>query len=183
MKVKYLLLALIFILVLAAAVLGYNLLTALYTPEQSGDFASDTLSPAPDFTVYDGDGNPVTLSSFEGKPVVVNFWATWCGPCQSELPYFSNLSHEYAGEVEFMMVDLTDGQRETREYVEMFVEVNDYKFPVYYDLDMDAAMTYQTYSIPYTIFVSTNGELVSTHTGAMNEETLRNYIDALLEVE
>lgn len=179
MKIKYILLAIIFVLILAAAFLGYQLLTTMYEPETVEQEATATM--AADFTVYDSDGNPVTLSSFRGKPVVMNFWATWCGPCQMEMPYFESLSKEYADQVQFMMVSLTDGQRETVEYVKKFLEVNGYNFPAFYDEDMDAATTYSVYSIPLTLLIDAEGALVGSHTGAMDEKTLRNYIEALIK--
>ena len=179
MKLKYILLAIIFVLVLAAAFLGYQLLTTIYDPEAVETDTSASL--AADFTVYDESGTSVSLSSFRGKPVVVNFWATWCGPCQMEMPYFETLSKEYDGKVQFMMVNLTDGQRETVDYVSKFLEVNGYFFPAFYDTDLDAANTYGVYSIPLTLFVDAEGKLLGSHTGAMDEDTLRNYVDTLIK--
>lgn len=68
---------------------------------------------APDFPVLDADGNIVRLSDMFGKPVVINFWATWCPPCKRELPDFYRLCREYGDRVVFMMVNLTDGRRDT----------------------------------------------------------------------
>lgn len=68
---------------------------------------------APDFPVLDADGNTVRLSDMFGKPVVINFWATWCPPCKRELPDFDRLCREYGDRVVFMMVNLTDGRRDT----------------------------------------------------------------------
>ena len=71
-----------------------------------------TTSLAPDFTVYDKDGKPVKLSDFRGKPVVLNFWASWCGPCQSEMPTFNEKYGELGDEIHFLMVNLTDSAAE-----------------------------------------------------------------------
>ncbi|MBP3544577.1 MAG: TlpA family protein disulfide reductase, partial [Lachnospiraceae bacterium] len=70
--------------------------------------------PAPDFTVIDAEGNEVKLSDMRGKPVVVNFWASWCGPCKMEMPEFEEVYKELGDEVHFMMVNLTDGWQETQ---------------------------------------------------------------------
>ena len=86
--------------------------------------------PAPDFTVYDGDGSTVNLSDFRGKPVVLNFWASWCGPCRKELPDFDAASQELAGEVQFLMVNMTGG-RETKEQAGALIRQEGYSFPVY----------------------------------------------------
>ena len=84
---------------------------------------------AVDFTVTDREGNTVKLSEFFGKPIIINFWATWCGPCKSELPVFDEAYRKYGEGVTFLMVNLTDGYRDTVEAVKAFIEDNDYTFP------------------------------------------------------
>lgn len=79
-------------------------------PPETEDLNKNT---APDFPVLDADGNTVRLSDMFGKPVVINFWATWCPPCKRELPDFDRLCREYGDRVVFMMVNLTDGRRDT----------------------------------------------------------------------
>lgn len=135
---------------------------------------------APDFPVLDADGNTVRLSDMFGKPVVINFWATWCPPCRSELPAFDKLYRQYGNEVSFMMIDLTDGYRETVEGVKRFISENGYTFPVYYDTEGSAAEAYNVSSIPFTVAVGRNGNIVGTHLGAMSEAALRSYINAIL---
>jgi len=139
----------------------------------------DTI-PAIDFTVYTQDNTAVNLSNFYGKPIVVNFWATWCGPCKSELPAFENLYNEYGNDITFMMINLTDGVQETVSGVSEFIMNNQYHFPIYFDTDMDAAMTYSVYSIPATLFIDADGNIVASHLGAMSEDILRNYIETVL---
>lgn len=136
--------------------------------------------PAMDFTVYDQAGNAITLSQFYGKPIVVNFWATWCRPCKSELPAFEKLYNEYGEDVTFMMVNLTDGAQETVDSVSEFIMDNEYHFPVYFDTETNAATTYSVYSIPATLFIDADGNIVASHLGAMQENTLRTYIENLL---
>ena len=86
-----------------------NQLSADAGPEQSGAAQSEAPQPvlAPDFTVYDGAGNEVRLSDYLGKPVVLNFWASWCGPCRMEMPHFQEKQLELEGEVQFLMVNVT----------------------------------------------------------------------------
>lgn len=149
--------------------------------DSSEEIQTQATESAPDFTVKDYDGNSVKLSDWEGKPVVVNFWATWCGPCKTELPAFDELYVEYQDQVEFMMVNLTDGQRETVKLVKEFVQEEGYKFPVYFDTSHSAANAYSVYSIPLTVFIDEEGEIFNAHVGAMDENTLEQYIKELLE--
>jgi len=94
---------------------------------------------APDFTVYDAEGNEVHLSDHVGKPIVLNFWASWCGPCQMEMPDFHEKYLELGEKVNFLMINMTTG-RETLESAAAFIEQNEYSFPVFYDTQSDAAM-------------------------------------------
>ena len=135
---------------------------------------------APDFEVLDMDGNTVRLSDFIGKPVVVNFWATWCPPCRSELPGFDSLCAEYGDRVVFLMVDMTDGSNDTVESVKSFVKDSGYTFPVYFDTEFSAADAYGINAIPVTVFVRADGSLFTQQVGAMQESILRAYLDDLL---
>lgn len=132
-----------------------------------------------DFTVYDADMNGVRLSDFFGKPIFVNFWASWCSPCRSELPAFDSVYRKYKDEVVFLMVNLADG--DTPSGIEKFVADNGYAFPVYYDIAADAAEAYGVYSIPETLFINADGSLYRTQLGAVSEAVLENYVKALLK--
>lgn len=162
---------------------------------QSGDFVEDAaaateepsndneeeIAMMPDFTVYDAEGNAVKLSDFIGKPVVLNFWASWCGPCKNEMPDFEEKYKELGGEIHFLMVNMTDGGQETKERAAEFVAEAGYTFPVYYDLDMDAAITYGVTSIPSTYFIDEEGCGAAWAQGMIDAETLEKGIGMILE--
>lgn len=134
---------------------------------------------APDFTVYDLEGNPVKLSDFFGKPIVLNFWASWCGPCQSEMPDFQEKYLELGDSIQFLMVNMTDGQRETVELASAFIAQEGYTFPVLYDTQAQAAMTYSVYSLPTTYFIDAQGNVAAQATGAIDAATLQKGIDMI----
>lgn len=146
-------------------------------PDVTEDIKKNT---APDFTVLDKDGNTVRLSEKFGKPIVINFWATWCPPCKQELPDVDKLCKEYGDRVVFMMVNLTDGYRDTVDGTKRFVSGKGYTFPVYFDTKDNAASAYNVSSIPQTTFIDAKGNIYTTRIGAMNEATLRIYLNALL---
>ena len=98
-KVKYAIIVLCAAALLLAAVIGYEYLSANYDNEVPSQNASSSEAVmAPDFTVFDGEGNPVSFSDFSGKPVVINFWATWCGYCVKEMPSFEKAFEEFGDE-------------------------------------------------------------------------------------
>lgn len=137
-------------------------------------------SMAPEFTCYDDAGNAVALSDMRGKPVVVNFFASWCGPCKMEMPYFDECYAKYGDRVTFMMVNLCAFGNDTKENGKQMVESGGWTFPVYFDTDGEAATTYAIRAMPTTIFVSAEGELKGRHTGMMDRETLEKTVQAMI---
>ena len=146
---------------------------------ESADHEEAEAIIAPDFQVYDKDGNGVHLSDFFGKPIVLNFWASWCGPCQSEMPHFNEKYAELGGDVHFVMVNMTDGGRETVETASAFIEKNGYDFPVLFDTKSEAAMTYGAYSLPTSFFINAEGHVIAQAVGAIDAATLQRGIDMI----
>lgn len=191
---KALLLILAFALFIGLAVFAYSALGRAVSP-QRGAIPGQTGTEPPsapkasqgaqekvealDFTVYDQDDNPVRLSDMLGKPIVVNFWASWCPPCVGEMPDFDQIHSELGEDVVFMMVDLVDGRRETREKGKKFVQDQGFSFPVYFDTDQDAAYTYGITSIPSTLFIDKDGYIAADELGALDAETLLVKIDLI----
>ena len=145
----------------------------------SSENTENQLTLAPDFTVYDLEGNEINLSDFFGKPIIVNFWASWCGPCKMEMPDFNEAYQTLNEEITFLMVNMTDGSRETVEVASSFIEESGYSFPVYYDTSYSAAITYSVSSLPTTYFIDADGNLIAHARGAIDEATLQKGIDMI----
>ena len=134
---------------------------------------------APDFVVYDANGTPVRLSDFFGKPIVLNFWASWCGPCQMEMPHFQEMYEKLGDEVVFLMVNVTGGGIDSKADALRFIQSGGYTFPVFFDLHLDAAIAYGISAFPTTYLINANGDAVAYVPGAMNAQQLENVIDMI----
>ena len=131
--------------------------------------------PAPDFTVLDWDGNEVNFSDYAGKPVVLNFWAHWCGPCQMEMPEFNAKYEELEGEVTFLMVHVGEDMDAGKEKV----TEGGYTFPVVFDKDSQAAAFYGVSAFPTSFFIDKEGNLQAYYVGAMDGDLLQQGIDMI----
>lgn len=126
---------------------------------------------APDFTVLDENGQRVQLSDLQGKPVVINFWATWCRYCVMEMPDFDKAYAEYP-DVVFLMVNVTDGVYETVDKAKAFARDQGYAFDIYFDVLGEAVEAYGVTGYPTTVFISANGDVVAKEVGMISYETL-----------
>lgn len=134
-----------------------------------------------DFTLTNYAGESVTLSDLRGKIVILNFWASWCGPCQSEMPGFQVMQEKITGQGDkadtvFLTVNLADGQRETRDIAQAFLDENGYTFPVVFDKG-DVANQYMITGIPSTFVLDKDGIIVQTFLGATNEQDLEKALE------
>ena len=170
---------LIMLLVLAVLLGGCAAQEVQTTEPQEAETTEAARVKAPDFTVYDANGNEVKLSDYLGKPVVLNFWASWCGPCKMEMPDFEEKYQELGEDVQFLMINLTDGTGETLESASSFIASQGYTFPVFYDTSSIAAATYGISSIPTTFFIDAEGFAIAQASRAIDGDTLQRGIDLI----
>ena len=184
---KLMIWVLLFAVLMVGAYVLYNNLSSqvnvggLATQPTSETEGESKANAAPDFTVYDLDGNAHTLSEFKGKPVILNFWASWCGPCVSEMPEFQEFYDKYGQDIHFVLVNLTDGRQETVESASGFIAEAGYTFPVYFDTDIDAAMKYGVSAVPVSYFIDAEGYFVAWAQGTLSADMLQQGVDMLLK--
>lgn len=136
---------------------------------------NDGLSPAYNFTIQDTEGNTLKLNSLLDKPVVLNFWASWCPPCKGEMPDFEEAYKTYMGDINFVMVSVDDSLLEAVNYINS----TDYTFPVYYDVNGEGSYLYSVSSIPRTYFINTDGYIVKSYETAISKSMLEKGIELL----
>ena len=131
-----------------------------------------------DFGLEDLDGNTVALSDFRGRKVMLNFWATWCGPCRAEIPYMVALykRSRYQG-FEIIAVNL----REAHARVSEFVNQYDMDFTVLLDPKAKVGQAYYVRAIPTSVFIDEHGIIEIVHVGTLSEALLTTYVNQLLQ--
>lgn len=188
-NIKWIIGAALLVILVAGATILYNSLSEDYAPD---NLSENELPPieeteeinnpyaAPDFKVTDLDGNEVKLSDFFGKPIVLNFWATWCYYCKEEMPDFNKAYLEYP-DVQFLMINATDGIQETLEKAKKYVEDEGFDFDVYFDTELDAVSAYGVTGFPCTYFIDSDGSLVTRGRGMLDYDTLVRGIGMITE--
>ena len=195
---KLIILVLVFALLMVGAVFLYNRLSnnaeglngglGIGSTNEDDDNADDSEAAddseeekekisAPDFKIYDGDGNEYTMADFAGKPVVLNFWASWCGPCKSEMPDFEEVYNEYKDDVNFVMINSTDGSRETVKSASEFIDENGYTFPVLMDETGSLFYQFGITAFPTTFMITEDGKVFGYVSGGINREIMDDIVE------
>lgn len=142
------------------------------------DAAAELNQVAPDFAVYDLQGRVVQLSDFRGeKPVFINFWATWCPPCEREMPDMQRLYAERGDEFELLAVNFL----EHRPQVTPWVEEKGLEFPILLDVTGDVSSRYGVWSYPTSVFIDKDGIVRGRFVGELSYGIMEDFIDRISE--
>lgn len=131
--------------------------------QQSVAAAPQVGKPAPDFQLPNLEGQYISLSSLRGKPVLINFWATWCPPCREEMPYLQQVYDGWSGKG---LVLLTIDIGESAATIKEFMQNNNLTMPVLLDTSQSIAQMYNITAIPTTFLIDKDGIIRVKRIGA-----------------
>lgn len=131
--------------------------------------------PAGDFSLQNLAGETVSLSGLRGQVVVVNFWATWCGPCIREMPMFSEFSEQYPQEIIILGINM----QESESVVKGFIDSLPVSYPILLDPPGQVGRMYQVMALPNTLFIDQEGLLRFHHIGVISEAQFADYLQQL----
>jgi peroxiredoxin len=134
---------------------------------------------APEFSLEEMNGESVSLSSLRGRPVLINFWASWCPPCRSEMPAMQELFAEFADQG-FTILAVNATNQDDLSEMKRFVEDNQLQFPILLDQSGTVANLYNLQSLPTSLFINKEGIVENLVIGGMSEALLRIRVNALL---
>lgn len=165
--------------VVAAGVAAAVAAALTWSPgERTTEVDLESTARAPTFAVPDL-GNPdrtIELAEINDRPVVLNFWASWCAPCRREMPAFQSMYEQYGGEVAFLGMNNQDSRRLALELLEQ----TGARYPSGYDPNGKIAKAYDLLGMPTTVFITADGRIAATRTGEMTRRELEQAITALL---
>ncbi len=137
----------------------------------------------PNLPFFTLDGKEMLFEEIrQGKPVVINYFASWCPPCKEELPHFQKAYESYGDRIQFIFLNAMDGQRETKATLEKFVEQTKFTGPIFTDEGL-FSYVFQTSSLPTTVFINADGTLANGYLGYVSEPVLIENLEALLTQE
>jgi peroxiredoxin len=128
---------------------------------------------APDFSLRTPDGSSIRLSDLRGYGVFINFWATWCGPCQNEMPDIQSIHESYSGQG---LIVLSVNQEDTASDVTDYANWMGMTFPIVLDSSAKVGETYLVWDIPYSYFVDKNGIIQSIYIGQMSRDEMEERV-------
>lgn len=147
----------------------------VFSPSSSTLIAPEVAAIAPDFELQSLSGESVTLSSLRGRPVIVNFWATWCAPCILEMPNLEKYYQRYSREFEILAVNAGESEDDVRRFVEKIGVT----FPILLDPQIETQALYRVRGLPTTFILNGDGIIEAIHLGLLSEKQLSGYLAAV----
>jgi len=161
------------ILAIMVAAVGYTLY-ANFTKDKRGEIAIG--DKAPDFVLTDMEGNKHKLSDYKGKGVFLNFWGTWCKPCEREMPYMNNQYKVYKDQgVEILALNVGEPDF----LINKFVEKHDLVFPILKDKNKDVLILYGVKPLPTTMLINPDGIITAIETGELPEAKIKGMMESI----
>lgn len=161
-----------------AAILFLGLLALYQTSAANKEELPKVGYKAPFISLQGLDGKTYSFESLNGKPVIINFWASWCAPCRIEAPELVELYAKYKDQLEIYAVNVTAS--DSIEGAQAFSQEYGFTFPVLLDEKADVARKYQIKPIPTTYFVNSEGIIVDKLIGLADPQTLENKFKQLI---
>ncbi|KXT80552.1 TlpA family protein disulfide reductase [Streptococcus oralis] len=134
----------------------------------------------PEFKMTTREGGVIASSELYDKPMLVVEWASWCPDCQKQLPIVQKMYEKYGGQVHFVLLNMSDPDRETKENADRYIKEKGYTFPYYYDIDQSAADTLQVQTIPSMYLVDKKQEIKNVLISHTTSETFTKELQAIL---
>lgn len=132
-------------------------------------------TPAPDFSLQSVDGGSVSLADFRGKTLVVNFWATWCPPCRSEMPDMEQVYTERKDDVVVLAVNVQEARAPVRDFADKYR----LSFPILMDTAGEVTQSFGVQSLPTTFFIDKEGKVASFNMGALNKSAIGRKLEQI----
>jgi len=150
-----------------------SLLPGAVSGSQVGAESSEIGSPAPDFVLEDLSGNPVKLSDLRGRLVVLNFWATWCTPCRTEMPEFQEIYQRNEQDLVVLGINLEESPSDIQD----FVSPLNITYPILLDKEGLVSRQYKVIQLPNTYFIDRQGIFRIRHIGFLSSNQFQEYLD------
>lgn len=165
-------------LIIVLSLLWIGAANTLYPPDQAATEKPQVHLKAPSFTLPSWQGKTLSIADAEGKPLVINFWASWCGPCKDEIPVLNSLYQKHHNQFQLYGVNLTD--TDTMGAMKAFMRDYEITYPVLLDKKGKVQNMYNVNAFPTTYLINADGTIVKKMKGFAGGDRLKEEIKALI---
>ena len=151
------------------------------TKEQMADLPEQP--PTPNIEMMTIEGETVYLKDLlaDGKPAILNIWASWCPPCKEEMPIFEEYSEQYKDNIHFIMLNATQSRpTETVDAALTYLETEGLNLPIYFDIDFNGQIAFGARTLPTTIVIDNKGDVLVYYPGQVTSNTMDQFINYII---